>query len=78
MKAKGEYVGPGITVQYVVTPGKGRIGDRAEIPEDAKNYDADYYINNQILPVVEKIFDVLGRGKEELVAGKKQMKLGEY
>jgi len=78
MKAKGEHVGPGLTVQYVVTPGKGNIGDRAEIPEDAKNYDADYYINNQILPVVEKIFDVLGRGREELVAGKKQMKLGEY
>ncbi|MFH1840424.1 MAG: DNA-directed DNA polymerase [Nanoarchaeota archaeon] len=78
MKAKGEYVGPGITVQYIVTPGKGNIGNRAEIPEDAKSYDADYYINNQILPVVEKIFDVLGRGKEELVGGKKQMKLGEY
>ena len=49
-----------------------------KIPEDAKNYDPDYYINNQILPVVERIFDVFGRDKEELVAGKKQMKLGEY
>jgi len=78
MIEQGIDVDVGSVIRYVVAEGKGRVRDRAEIPEEAKTYDADYYINNQIVPSVERIFDVLGYKKEELISGKKQKTLGEF
>ncbi|MFH1669290.1 MAG: DNA-directed DNA polymerase [Candidatus Woesearchaeota archaeon] len=80
MKAKGVDIYPGMIVSYVVTSGKEKIRDRAKLPEEVKQgeYDADYYINNQVVPAVETILDVFGYGSEELTGGKKQSKLGQY
>ncbi len=78
MRNKGIFVGVGSVIKYVVTEGSGRIRDRASVVDDAKSYDADYYINNQILPAVERIFDVLGYKKEDLISGKEQSKLGDF
>ena len=44
-----------------------------EIDDD--EYDADYYINHQVVPAVERIFDVFGYKKEELLETKDQTKL---
>jgi DNA polymerase elongation subunit (family B) len=79
MRAKGAEVYPGMIVRYVVTAGKARIRDRAKLPEEVKkgDYDADYYINNQVIPAVEKILEVFGHSAEEFL-GKKQSKLGAY
>ena len=79
MKNNGDDVGPGSIIQYIVTEGEGRIRDRAKLPEEIKNhnYDSDYYINNQVIPAIEKIFEVLGYTKEELLS-KQQSKLGEF
>ena len=60
MKEIGNDVGPGSIIQYIVTKGKGLIRDKAKIPEEANDYDPDYYIKNQILPAIEKIFSVAG------------------
>ncbi|MBU2561923.1 MAG: DNA-directed DNA polymerase [Nanoarchaeota archaeon] len=80
LKAKGADVFPGMIVRYVVTAGKERIRDRAKLPEEVKqgDYDADYYIKNQVLPAVENIFQVFGYETEELTGAKKQSKLGSY
>ena len=78
MIANGVDVEVGSVIRYVVGEGTGRVRDRAEIPEEAKTYDADYYINNQIVPSVDRIFSVLGYKKEELVDGKKQKTLGDF
>lgn len=78
MKEQGIDVEVGSVIRYVVTEGKGIIRDRAEIPENAKNYDSDYYIKNQIIPSVERILSVLGYRKEELIDGKKQKQLGDF
>jgi len=79
MKNKGIDVGPGSMIKYIITEGSGRIRDKAKMREEVKKgeYDADYYISHQVVPSVERIFDVLGYEKEELVAGD-QSKLGEY
>jgi DNA polymerase elongation subunit (family B) len=45
---------------------------------DKDDYDIDYYLNKQILPSVENIFEVFNVNTKELVEGKKQMKLGEF
>ncbi|MFC1800878.1 DNA-directed DNA polymerase [Nanoarchaeota archaeon] len=80
MMGMGQDVGPGSLIQWVVTPGKGIIRERAKLPEEISEgeYDDDYYINNQVVPAVERIFNVLGYTKEALSESKDQSKLGEY
>ena len=41
-------------------------------------YDAEYYVNNQIVPAVERLFDIFGYPAEELEAEKTQQKLQAY
>jgi len=38
----------------------------------------EYYLNHQILPAVENIFQVFNVNVKEIVDGKKQMTLGEF
>lgn len=80
MKEQGIPVGPGSVIRYVVVQGSERIRDRVKLPEEVKEgeYDAEYYINNQIVPAVGKIFDVFGYNAEELAAEKTQKKLQAY
>ena len=74
-----EYV-PGSIVGYVVCKGKGRISDRSYLVEEYKKkgleYDPEYYINNQIIPAVGKIFDVFGYDIKNL--SKKQETLSKF
>ncbi|MEK6853927.1 MAG: DNA polymerase domain-containing protein, partial [Nanoarchaeota archaeon] len=80
MKAQGLPAGPGSIIRYVVTQGKDRISDKARLPEEVKEgeYDAEYYVNNQIVPAVERLFDIFGYPAEELEAEKTQQKLQAY
>jgi DNA polymerase elongation subunit (family B) len=80
MKSKGLAVGPGVLIEYVVTKGPGRIRDKVKLPDEIKpeDYDADYYIDHQIVPGVEKIFSVLGVKKEEILKKGSQSTLGSF
>src|SRR3989338_7269714 len=78
MREQGIPVQMGSVISYVVTEGKGRVRDKAMLPDEASNYDADYYINNQIIPAVETIFDAIGYSASELLTGKKQTDLGSF
>ena len=80
LKAKGYDVIPGMIIEFVVTEGKGNIGDRAKVPEDVKDnkYDSEYYVNNQVVPAVDRIFEVLGYTREDLFSKKDQSKLGSF
>lgn len=77
-QAQGQEFVPGQILKYVIVKGEGSISDKAYLLEQAQennmDYDPDYYINNQVLPAVERIFEVLGYTKEEL-QGKVQTKL---
>lgn len=68
MRDQGIEVGPGMIVRFIIVKGKGRIRDKVKLPGEVskEDYDADYYINNQVIPAVEKIMDVLGVSKNEL------------
>ncbi len=78
MKSQGEDVGPGSMIRFIVAEGSGRIRDKACLPNEIlNNYDANYYINNQIIPAVERIFEVLDIPKEELLS-KNQSKLSSF
>ncbi|QQG39192.1 MAG: ribonuclease H-like domain-containing protein [Candidatus Woesearchaeota archaeon] len=80
MKEKGYDIKAGTTVAFVISKGKGMIRDKAKLPEECEDgdYDEDYYINNQIVPCVERIFEVLGYKKEDLLTNAKQKSLGEF
>ena len=80
LKVKGEDVGPGSMIKFIITTGSGIIRDRAKLVDEVKKgeYDADYYIEHQIIPSVERIFNVLGYKKEDLIASKEQSKLGKF
>ncbi len=66
LRAMGKKVTPGTVIEYVVAPGSRSISDRAVPASVAKDYDADYYIENQLLPAVSRIFEALGGDIEEL------------
>ncbi|MBT3304385.1 hypothetical protein HN592_03505 [Candidatus Woesearchaeota archaeon] len=80
MKSKGVDVGAGTRVSYVITEVAGIIRDKARLPEELKQgeYDAEYYINNQVIPAVEKIFEVLGFKKEDITSDHKQENLNKF
>jgi len=80
MQKKGVKVGVGSPIWFVIKSGKGMIRDKADIPENVKEggYDEDYYVNNQIVPSVERIFDVLKYNKEDLIKDKTQSSLGDF
>ncbi len=83
MAEKGIPVGAGSIIKFVITKPKSskeRIRDRAKFPEEVaqKDYDSDYYINNQILPSIERIFNVLGYAKEDLIYKQDQSKLDRF
>jgi DNA polymerase, archaea type len=80
LKDQGHDITQGMVIEFIVMKGSGSIGDRSKIPSEItdNNYDSDYYINNQVLPATEKIFEVLGYTKEDLTESKKQSKLGQF
>ena len=77
LKNQGVPVGPGTMIKYVVTSGSDIIRNRSKLPEEVKDHDYDpvYYIENQVVPAVEKIFGVLGYSKEDLLEHREQKKL---
>ncbi len=79
MKEKGMHIEPGSSIYYVIIPGSGVIRDRARLPSEVQGneYDAEYYIENQIIPSVEKIFEVVGFSRDDFVATE-QKKLGSW
>jgi DNA polymerase I len=53
-------------VGYVITREGKSISEKARVVELAENYDADYYINHQVLPAVLKILGALGFDEESI------------
>ena len=78
MADKGEKINPGTIVQYVISSGSGLIREKAKLVEEAKDYDVDYYLNNQLLPAVSSIFLVLGYKEEDLLSEGKQEGLSKF
>src|SRR3989344_2413298 len=80
LKNQGKSIAPGTIIKYVVTQGSDIIRNRVKLPDEVKDneYDSDYYIHNQVVPSVERIFNVLGYTKEDILETKEQTKLGGF
>ncbi|MGM5484073.1 MAG: DNA polymerase domain-containing protein [Nanobdellota archaeon] len=81
MKKKGFYVRTGDFISYVVKKKDSKkISDKAEIPEDVciEEVDFEYYINNQIIPVIEGIFKVFGKDINKIVNKENNSNLSKF
>ena len=69
MEKKGERIGRGTVVAYVVVKGEGIIRDRAKVPGEVAegDYDAEYYVNRQVIPSVQKLLEVVDYDTSKLV-----------
>ncbi|VVB59303.1 DNA polymerase [uncultured archaeon] len=76
--ARGKEILPGETIEYVITKGTGSISDRAELIEYAKNYDPEYYINNQIVPAALRVLHIFGVTEDDLLGKAKQKGLSGW
>jgi len=72
-----EMPGIGDRIGYVIVKGTQLLSKRAEDPAYVKEkgiqLDPQYYIDNQLLPPLERIFDALGVDKDELMGMGKQI-----
>lgn len=75
----GEVPGVGDRIGYVIVKGLGLLSKRSEDPlyveERGLQVDSKYYIENQLLPPVERIFGALGVEKSMLMGGGRQVDL---
>ena len=71
----------GSLIHYYIAEKSGKEGlirDRVKLADEKGEYDIDYYLNHQVLPAVENIFQVFGINIQEVIEGKRQKTLGEF
>ncbi|MEN7982267.1 MAG: DNA-directed DNA polymerase [Nanoarchaeota archaeon] len=71
----------GALIEYYIAETKTKsklVRDKVKLPEEKGEYELDYYLNRQILPAVENIFQVFDINIKEIVEGKKQMSLNDF
>ncbi|MBN2203330.1 MAG: hypothetical protein JW700_04065 [Candidatus Aenigmarchaeota archaeon] len=69
----------GSRIEYVIIKGNQMLSKRAEEPKWVKQrglqIDSDYYIHNQLLPPLERVFEVCDITPSELIEGVRQQNL---
>jgi len=83
MQEKGIPIDVGRLITYYISENKNKnkrelIREKAKLPDEPGKYDIEYYLNNQVLPSVENIFEVFKINIKEFIEGKKQKKLSEF
>ncbi|MFT4326384.1 MAG: DNA polymerase domain-containing protein [Candidatus Woesearchaeota archaeon] len=79
LESDGNVISPGTLILFVITKSdEKKISLRAKHPKSTsvKALDFEYYINNQIYPVLENIFEVFGENITEI--NNKQTGLGNF
>ncbi|MBN2517476.1 MAG: ribonuclease H-like domain-containing protein [Candidatus Altiarchaeota archaeon] len=77
---RGKTVRQGDLIQYIITKKGASISEKAEMVGfvNENDYDAEYYINNQLLPAVMRILEAVGYKEDELKGLGRQMTLGDW
>ncbi len=81
MKELEMPVSAGNLVEYYLAeiPGKSKlVRDKVKLPDEKGKYDIIYYLDRQILPAVENIFQNFDINIKEVIDGKKQESLGKW
>jgi len=81
MKELQMPIDPGSLMEYYIAESgekKKLVRDKVKLPEEKGEYDIKYYLEHQILPAVENIFNVFGINIKEVIDGKKQTCLDDF
>ncbi|MFH1585633.1 MAG: DNA-directed DNA polymerase [archaeon] len=81
MKEAGIPISSGNLVKYYIAETKDKkklVREKVKLPNEKGEYNIKYYLDHQILPAVENIFQVLDINIKEVIEGKRQMTLGDF
>ena len=66
----------GMIIEYYIGETAGKlVRDKVFLKGDKVKYDIDYYLDKQVLPAIENIFEVFGVKIKEIIAGESQKTL---
>jgi len=69
LEKEGHEVRAGMVLSYIITKKKGSVSDKAESTDKVsiKDYDIDYYLNKQVIPVALRVLQVLGYKEDDFL-----------
>ena len=71
----------GALIEYFIAETREKkklVREKVKLVHEKGEYDIKYYLERQILPAVENIFQVFNININEMISGKKQTKLGDF
>ncbi len=74
-------ISQGNLIEYYIAETESKkklVRDKVKLPEEKGEYNIEYYLERQILPAVENIFQVFDINIKEIIDGKKQTTLGDF
>ncbi len=81
MQERGLPVNIGMLIEYFIAETREKkklVREKVKLPEEKGEYNIEYYLQHQIIPSVENIFEVFNISVKQLVEGKKQLKLDGF
>ena len=81
MHEKKIPISQGNLVRYYIAETREKkklVRDKVKLPDEKGEYNIKYYLENQILPAIENIFQVFDINVKEIIDGKKQDKLSKW
>ena len=81
MQEKEIPISDGNLIEYYIAESDERkklVREKVKLPEEKGQYNIKYYLERQVLPAVENIFQVFNIDIKEIIEGKKQTKLGDF
>ena len=83
MKELGKPIDIGMLISYFIAEVRSEkekklVREKVKLPEEKGEYNTNYYLNHQILPAIENIFEIFNINIKEIIEGKKQTKLDGF
>jgi DNA polymerase elongation subunit (family B) len=79
MISQKKSIGQGELVSYYIAEGKGKlVRDKVRLPDEEGEYNIEYYLDKQILPAVESIFQIFDIDVQEVFNKNNQKSLLDF
>jgi len=81
MKEQKILIDEGALIEYFIAETREKkklVREKVKLVSEKGEYDLKYYLERQILPAVENIFQIFEIDIKEIIQGKKQTKLGDF
>ncbi|MBA7668474.1 hypothetical protein ES703_76586 [subsurface metagenome] len=81
MQEKEIPISQGNLVEYYIAETRGKkklVREKVKLPDEKGEYNIKYYLERQILPAVENIFQIFNIDIREIIEGKRQTTLGDF